>query len=246
MINILNSLVGFIFIYRTMKLFLSEQKFPEKFLKTFFNFLILLNCIISFFLFWMPTWIFSIYLIIQITFLFYLEKIFNLILKQKLEQQLLSFIDEVILLMTTGRSFRESFLYFHNKENSFFSKKIFEIYQSSLHDNNIQNWRNEPKFLALWQLFKYLEQNPHKVIDKLRSFRRQLFWEQNFRQKTARATAQVKAQAAILSLLYIGLLCFITTSSAQHIAHWIYLSLGLFCTGLLSLYILGRRKKWKT
>lgn len=246
MINIVNSIVGFIFINRTMLHFLNEEKFPKKFLKSFFNFLILLNTFITFFISLIPPWVFSSYLILQILFLFHSEKLFNLIMKQKFDQQLLRFIDESILIITTGRSFRESIQIFCRQEQTFFSKKILEIYQSAIHDNKIQNWMNEPKFLALWQLFISLEQSSHKNLDKLRAFRRQIFWEQNFKQKSSRATLQVKAQATTLSILYIGLLSFVWMTSKDHNLNWILLSLILYCTGLLSLFILGRRKKWKT
>jgi Flp pilus assembly protein TadB len=196
----------------------------------------------------LPTYVVTTAIFLEILLLQNLELIFNLYLRHRFEAELIKFIDEIILTMSTGRSFRDAFVSICQQNESYFTKKILEIHKSSQLNTiiNIKNWQNEPKFLDLWHLFRAIEQNTHKQLEKLRAYRRQLYWEQNFRRKSAQATSQVKAQAFILSGLYIALLIYVLKTTGGNIVRWILISLMLYLTGLLSLYILGKRKPWKT
>jgi hypothetical protein len=177
-----------------------------------------------------------------------MELLFNLYLKHKFETELIRLIDEIILTMSTGHSFRDAFVTICQQHNSYFTKKIIEIHKSSQINavSNIKNWQNEPKFLDLWHFFQSIEQNSNKQLEKLRAFRRQLYWKQSFRRKSMQATSQVKAQALILSILYIALLIYVLKTTNGNIVRWVFISLILFLTGLLSLHLLGKRKTWKT
>jgi Flp pilus assembly protein TadB len=248
MINFLILVIGFVFIYRTISNILVIQKFPEAFLKLFFKSLVYFNLMISGTQWFTPTYLVAIAVFLEIILLQNLELLFNLYLKHKFEAELIKFIDEIILTMSTGRSFRDAFVSICQQNESYFTKKILEIQKSSqLNTNsNCKNWQSEPKFLDLWLLFQSLEQNTHKQLEKLRAYRRQIHWEQNFRRKSAQATSQVKAQAFVLSALYIALLIYVLKTTGGNIIRWILISLVLYLTGLLSLYILGKRKPWKT
>lgn len=248
MINFLILVIGFVFIYRTITIILVVQKFPQAFLNLFFKSLIYFNLMMSMTTWFVPIYLIAMVILLEIFLLLNMELLFNLYLKHKFEAELIIFIDEIILTMSTGRSFRDAFVSICQQNESYFIKKILEIHKSSQHNtiNDIKNWQGEPKFLNLWHLFQSIEQNTHKQLEKLRAYRRQLHWEQNFRRKSMQATSQVKAQAFILSILYIALLIYVLKTTGGNIIRWILISLILYLTGLLSLYILGKRKPWKT
>jgi Flp pilus assembly protein TadB len=224
------------------------QKFPEVFLKLFFKSLIYFNLLVSAIQFFLPEFVVAIAVLLEVLLLQNMEFLFNLYLKHQFEAELFKFIDEIILTMSTGRSFRDAFVSICQQNESYFTKKILEIHRSSQLNTieNIKNWQNEPKFLDIWHLFQSVEQNSHKQLEKLRAYRRQLFWEQNFRRKSSQATAQVKAQAFVLTILYVALLIYVIKTIGGNNIRWILMSLILYLTGLLSLYILGKRKPWKT
>lgn len=248
MINFLVLVIGLVFIYRTISNISSHKKFPEGFLNLFFRSLMFFNIGLTTLHWFLSITLVAATIIFQIIVLQNLEYLFNLYLKQQFASELMKFIDEVILTMSTGRSFRDAFFSVCQQNNTYFTKKVFEIHKSAQLNSaeNLLNWQHEAKFLDLWHLFRSLEQNSNKQLEKLRAYRRQLFWEQNFRRKSAQATSQIKAQAFVLSILYICLLGYVLKTTNGSIVRWILVSLILFLTGLLSLYILGRRQPWKT
>ena len=174
-----------------------------------------------------------------------LESILNFILRHQFQQNLLNFIDELILLMMTGKSFRDSFFNLTSNPKHFFQFKMRELFVVG----NIKTETMNSKYKELVQisnLVQSIEKNPHKAIDKLRAFRRQIHWCQLFKRKSKQATIQMRAQAMILSILYFGLLIYVTRNQNASIISLILVSLFLFLCGLISLFLLGRRQKWKT
>jgi Flp pilus assembly protein TadB len=166
-------------------------------------------------------------------------------LRQKFQQNLLSFIDEIILLMMTGKSFRDSFLYLTANPKDFFQFKMRELLiAGSFQDKTRFTKRNE--MIQITELVQAIEKNPHKSIDRLRAFRRQLHWVQSFERKSKQATTQIRAQALVLTLLYCGLLGFVMKNSNASTTPIIFPSVFLFLLGLVALYLLSRRTKWKT
>jgi hypothetical protein len=248
MINFLVLVIGFIYIYRTILNISSLQKFPEVFLNLFFRWLMYINIVLTVLHLFLSTAFVVSAITLQILTLQNLENLFNLYLRRQFSPELMRFVDEIILTMSTGRSFRDAFSSVCQQNNSYFIKKVLEIQKSAqISSSETQlSWQDEPKFLDLWHLFRSLEQNTSKQLEKLRAYRRQLFWEQNFRRMSTQATSQIKAQAIVLSVLYFCLLGYVLKTTAGSIVRWILVSLLLFFTGLLSLYLLGRRKAWKT
>jgi hypothetical protein len=174
-----------------------------------------------------------------------LDWILNFVLRQKFQQNLLSFIDEIILLMMTGKSFRDSFLYLTANPKDFFQFKMRELLiAGSFQDKTRFTKRNE--MIQITELVQAIEKNPHKSIDRLRAFRRQLHWVQSFERKSKQATTQIRAQALVLTLLYCGLLGFVMKNSNASTTPIIFPSVFLFLLGLVALYLLSRRTKWKT
>jgi len=230
---------------------------------TFFGLLTLLSP-------WLP----STFVAVSIIFLQFLisraEKIINFILRHNFQHEWLQTLDELILMMMIGRSFRDAFLQItHHHKNpliiqlretllisgwqinlkpSLHSKNNFLL--SSIDSSSSSNSLS-PSLRFIDQLVQSIENNPHKAIDKLKSHRQQLRWEMQFKKKSRQMTLLMRIQATTLCLLYIGLLAFMLAQ--EHLSHLLILknstlmgSLALFLLGVIHLIYIGRKKSWKT
>lgn len=261
---------GFMIVNRTIKNQINRKTLSEANLQrikkahtTFFGLLTILSP-------WLP----PTFVALSIIFLQFLisraEKIINFILRHNFQQEWLQTLDELILMMMIGRSFRDSFLQItshhknpliiqlreallisgwqRNLKPSSHSKNNFLL--SSI--NSISSSRSLSTSLRFVdQLVQSIENNPHKAIDKLKSHRQQLHWEIQFKKKSQQITLLMRIQATTLCLLYIGLLAFMLTqeSSSQLIIlknSTLMGSLTLFLLGILHLIYIGRKKSWKT
>jgi hypothetical protein len=120
---------------------------------------------------WIPVPFLIFFLIVPNLAAARLDWILNIILRHQFQQNLLNFIDEVILLMMTGKSFRDAFLHLTGSSQHFFHVKLREVFVVG----NFQTQFNNSKHKELTQiaeLVQAIEKNPHKSIDRLRAFRR--------------------------------------------------------------------------
>jgi len=192
----------------------------------------------------------------------HIDKWINFVLRQNFQQLWAQFLDELILLMMTGRSFRDAFLFLTTNSQNIFYLKLREILfrsdfskngftQSSVLNKNTSFFSKKTNVAIIYELVQSIEKNPHKAIEKLKAHRRQVRWILSFRKKSKQITLQLRTQALILSLLYIGLLIFVLNHQMNSkITFSIYsplvISIGLFIFGILLLFIIGRKKSWKT
>ncbi len=246
MVSFLIFFIGFMFVYRMMKICLIEKKISHSIMLKTFTTLVSMNLMFCFLTVWISDFWVLFFQFLQIFLFYFLEPALNLILRQKFKSKLIFFFDEVLLMMTTGRSFRDSLLYFCNSNDDFFSKKLLEIYTSTQSNEAFNNIKGQKEFYRLWTFFKSLEANQNKLIEKVRNYRRSLFWSQNFKKKSSQAKQQIIIQVGILIILYIGLIIFTFKTTSAHFLKWFLISFILFSTGLLSLYIISRKKIWKT
>lgn len=174
-----------------------------------------------------------------------LDQILNLILRHQFRQKLIQFVDELILLMMTGKSFRDSFLQITTESQTFFSMKMRELILTNNFPGQTRTAINSD-LQTVAEFVHSIDKNPHKALDKLRAFRRQLHWSILFKKKSRQATVQIRAQATILSALYGGLLFFVFNEHGMKVNSVIFPSLFLYFSGLITLFLIGRRQKWKT
>lgn len=254
---------GLIFVNRTIKIQINRKPLAVAILQrlkktqiTFFLLLTILSTCLS------PS-IILILILIPIFLIFYIDKWMNFILRQNFQQMWAQFLDELILLMMTGRSFRDSFLFITAHSQNIFHLKLREIlFRSDFSENlNHQPHLSNKKAIILslnsiqWQLVyelvQSIEKNPHKAIEKLKSHRRQVQWNIKFKNKSKQITLLMRTQALILSLLYISLLLFVLnhrqpSQLSLPQSSPVFLSLSLFCLGITLVLIIGRKKSWKT
>jgi hypothetical protein len=236
---------GFVFAHRMIEFQINRKPLSEATSKKVAQFQILFFWLATILSPWIPVLFLVFFIFVPNLAAARLDWILNFVLRQKFQQNLLSFIDEIILLMMTGKSFRDSFLYLTANPKDFFQFKMRELLiAGSFQDKTRFTKRNE--MIQITELVQAIEKNPHKSIDRLRAFRRQLHWVQSFERKSKQATTQIRAQALVLTLLYCGLLGFVMKNSNASTTPIIFPSVFLFLLGLVALYLLSRRTKWKT
>lgn len=246
---------GFLFVHRTTIQQLNRKTLPEAICK--------LNLKMQYSLFWLITllspWtpvLISLFLIFfQIIITSRLELVLNIILRQRFKENMLKFLDELILMMMTGKSFRDSFNlitqnsnnYFYLKLKSLLSFNVFNSLTDSKNENINKNESLKTKELKNFcDLVQMIESNPHKAIEKIKSYRKELQIILNFEKKLRQSTIQIRTQAMVLTFLYLTLLIFTYKMKGSiHFTHLIP-SLILFLSGHLCILFLGRKRKWKT
>lgn len=243
------TLLLFLGLHRSYILF-SEEKFLTEMQKMkldrvflaiiFFNFFILV--LIS-------QWLAWILILTETVLIQNSRKIIEILLRKKFPVKTLAFLDELVLLMNSGRSFRESTNAILMGREDIYSLKLRQIV-TSLHlqaPNDVKNPTLADHISILSSQLQQIDQAPQKAIDRVKSLRRQWRWQVAFRRKASQATAQVRAQAIILSLMYFALFLWVAmTQNLSRIMTIVGLSMVLFVTGVLLMFILGRRARWKT
>lgn len=236
---------GFLFTYRMVEFQINRKPLSEALSRKIAQLQILYFWFLTILSPWTPTLVLLLLLLVPNLVIFRIDWILNFILRHQFEQYLLSFFDEIILLMMSGQSFRDSFHHLTRNSTEYFHIKLRELFVAGHYQSPASNFKQR-ELIPLAELFHFIEKNPHKAIDKLKAFRRQLNWSLSFKRKAKQATVQIRAQALVLSLLYLGLLIFVIRNYGSQARSVIGPSLFLFFLGLLCTFLIGRRKKWKT
>lgn len=200
---------------------------------------------------------------IPIFLILHIDKWIYFSLRQNFQHLWAQFLDELILLMMTGRSFRDSFLFITAHSQNIFHLRLREIlFKKDFGENlNLQRHLSNQKLKTfsfktsqqslIYELVQSVEKNPHKALETLKSHRRQVHWHIKFKNKSKQITLLMRTQALILSLLYLCLLFFILNHRSRSkisLTHHspLFLSLSLFCLGIILMILIGRKKSWKT
>lgn len=254
---------GLIFVNRTIKIQINRKPLAGAILLrlkkrqiTFFLLLTILSTCLP------PPTIF-ILISIPIFLIFYIDKWIYFSLGQNFQHLWTQFLDELILLMMTGRSFRDSFLFITAHSQNIFHLKLREILLKNDFRENLNSQRplsnqklkkisfKTSQLSLIYELVQSVEKNPHKALETLKAHRQQIHWKIKFKNKSKQITLLMRTQALLLSLLYLGLLFFIlnrpdSSEMSLHRHSPLLLSLSLFCSGIILIIILGRKKSWKT
>ncbi len=94
--------------------------------------------------------------------------------------------------------------------------------------------------------FHEMHLHPHQTLQRLINLRRRLRVESDFRHKSGQVSLQIRVQAAILSGIYIAVLIFSGVSFGVR-KHYELMSLSfiLFVMGVLTMFVVCRKGKWK-
>lgn len=166
-----------------------------------------------------------------------------LLRRHYLQANFVSILDEIILEMRMGRSFRESFQKSSLGQPKWVQKLFDELLTAFVLRQAISAREiDEGMLRELRDVFLA----SLKQLDRLRSLRRRLKIERDFRQKSRKALIQVRMQSLILSLLFVPLLIYqLWNRGWVEQKAIVTVSTVLFVAGAWWIVGAGRRYQWK-
>jgi hypothetical protein len=154
-------------------------------------------------------------------------------------------LNEIIVRMSGGASFRQAFLKCIeglNAHSQKFWREIFEIvtFSQQIPVSYSSDFRN-----LILKEFREADQKPQSALRKLKIFRRRYNLMQNFRHRSGAMTKQTRLQCYIMIGLYLFLSAIVLWNFEwRKSIEMILLSAGLFGAGSLWTLSVGRRLKW--
>lgn len=166
--------------------------------------------------------------------------------EREFEKQFLVFLNQLILFMRTGSSFRRSFRQSALQMRGETSKKLLEIEESvTFSQQNSSKKSSKFEKLVIRELIR-VDRCPQNSLVMLLNWRKELKITSFFRHRSQQMTSAVRVQCGILCFLYISLLFFVVAEFS-----WIKnrlvvsTSMALFVFGLIVFFLYGRKSKWK-
>lgn len=183
--------------------------------------------------------------IFQITLIFFLkfeEKQFIISLKK----EFVPILDQIIISMSAGKSFKQSFLEVSKRISPKFKNIIINLYYNREFSNkNITNIEKIATEFVTELII--IEKNQSKCLDKIKNYRRQLQIINNFRRKSGQVRIQSQIQSIVMAFLYFGLLIYVFFEFGfSQYSNLILISFSFFIIGILGVLKIGRSMTWKT
>lgn len=169
----------------------------------------------------------------------------KLFLERRLQETALEFIDQCCLSTTSGISFRNSLQRAFLHRNDWFSQQFKSVVQNIIFSN--QNFAEINGFMSQFrnELVR-IDQSGHKINEQLKSLRRVLKIEINFRRKSRQILRNLHIQSFSLAILYACFILFLSTQiDLLNYKKILILSIFLFLSGFILTFTAGRRIQWK-
>jgi Flp pilus assembly protein TadB len=193
----------------------------------------------------------SILLLLSLSLLCFLPVAWSEIRKQVFIKSFLvkrvHFLDFIVLHMKSGLSLREAVRKLTLSESKAMSKSLQVLYDR-LHLYEINQIPSD--FPAEIQNFfdeiEVIDKNPAKKLENILKLRAQYRILEGFKQKSAAAVAQARAQSFVVLVLYLAAIFYglhLDPSFSSH--QGFFLSILMFSAGLFWLFNLGRKVPWK-
>lgn len=190
-----------------------------------------------------PTlWLFIGILLITLKFF---PNILRFFLIKRLRSALIPFLDCVILGLQSGKSFRLSLIGAIDTHSGWVHHQLKEVVESIQMSENVTAMKS-----ALLKDFQRelleIDRSQTRCVDQVKSLRRELKMQEDFRRRSGQVTQQIKMQAIIVTALYVALLSFVITQFGfQEHKNLVLMSFLIFLGGLIWIFSMGRRMKWK-
>lgn len=158
-------------------------------------------------------------------------------------------LTNIILRMKMGKSFRTSV-----QEVAMQSpprlrailESIFDLVAFSQQQNDKKMTSASPFAREILCTFLFVDQSSHRAVEKLENFRMRLIILNEFRRRSGQIRGQIQMQAYVLTALYVASFAFIAFCfPIRELGHILLPSFALFLFGLICLFVIGRRVKWK-
>ncbi len=245
-INLLLSVFGFVVVTRTLMICADEFALTKQntTMIVLFTFLLI---VISIFLFQDHRFFFWIFIGIIWISLNIFPYFFRKKLIQKLKIRSISLLDEVILGLQVGKSFRTSLEQAVQNQNSWYRIQFLEIYSAVVASERPSKTTKTAFLNILIEEFRNIDQSQTKIVEQVRALRRQIKIEDDFRRRSGQVTQQIRIQAVVISFLYLALLSFVVMQFGFFQNQMLIMASSLlFIAGLAWIFLVGRGMKWKT
>jgi hypothetical protein len=178
-----------------------------------------------------------------------IDKLFVYRLESRIHSEFPAFINQLILSMQTGQSFRSAAEKTLEGPKALWQRWLFALVESRvlLQARREQEVIKEDVFCQsyLAELIR-VNENPHSSLTRLKSFRKKLKVLSEFRRKSGQALLQTRIQMVVMTFLYLALLVFtLSQRSFERNQTLIFVSITLFTSGQIVFWRLARKKKWK-
>ncbi|XGC80776.1 hypothetical protein ACES2L_15740 [Bdellovibrio bacteriovorus] len=187
-------------------------------------------------------WLFIGILLITLKFF---PDILRFFLLRRLRSALIPLLDSVILSLQTGKSFRISLLSAIEIQDGWIRHQMMEMYESLAMSENVIAVKSA-LLKDLRQEILEIDRSGTRCVEQVRALRRELKMLEDFRRRSGQVTQQLKMQAIIVTVLFLALITFVITQFGFHQHRFLILfSALIFSGGLIFIFSVGRRMKWK-
>jgi hypothetical protein len=163
----------------------------------------------------------------------------------KARESLERFVDRCILHLLAGNSFKFASFEAARTGDAFSQQEISKQLTSVFARENSP--QSETRVLRrLNREWKFIETSPHASLSRLKSFRRTLSLESEFRQKSEQIGWRVRIQAMFMLGLYVATWIYLWKQNMQINFVSGAVSVTFFVTGFFWTLLDGRRMTWKT
>lgn len=171
--------------------------------------------------------------------------ILRILLNRRIRRTLIPYLDLVILNVQSGKSMRVSMAEAAEIQDGWIRNQLKEVHLYVFADE-----ASPPAKSALLKRFSIelhrIARSQSKYFEQLKALRRELKMQEDFRRRSGQVSQQLKAQAIIVTALYLALLGFVIVQFGfNENRNLIFLSAAIFKSGLFSMFMIGRRMKWK-
>lgn len=242
--SILLTSLGLVFVHRILGHSLQKIGFSNHHARIF---LVLAAVMIVFFVLLsrqpIQLWLFFGTILLLLSLLPYF---FSRYQEKLIQSQTLRILDHLILNVQSGQSLRVSLDMLARQESSLLRVSLENLSHAIIYETSAANLQSE----ALKNIFSELsriERSQSKCADQLRAWRKNLKTMDDFRRRSGQVTLQIRMQAAISAVLYVALLLFVVTQFGFKPHRGLILMSGaLFFGGVVTVFVIGRKMKWKT
>lgn len=182
---------------------------------------------------------------ILLTSLKFFPIILRIFLNHRIRKVLIPYLDLVILNIQSGKSMHVSMREATEIQEGWIKNQLKEVHLYVFAED-----ASPPAKSALLKRFSTelhrIAHSQSKYFEQLKALRRELKMQEDFRRRSGQVTQQLKAQAIIVTALYLALLSFIILQFGFfENRKLILLSVIVFKIGLFWMFMIGRRMKWK-
>ena len=245
-LSLLCSVFGFIISYRIFLDSFLDFHFSEELKKKIFK--ILFSIFILLYLFESTSsillWISALGVILMIKVS---PMIMRFYLSKSLSESFLSIVDEIILNIRSGKSFRASLLNVTQSRSGLLRNLLFEIYHAVTSNHNPFSKTSKHHLKQFISDLKEIDASQTKALNQLSALRRNLKINYDLKRKLSLASQQADAQTAILTVLQVLLLIFVSAKFGFiENLQLILVSSFLFTIGIIGAFFIKRGFRWKT